>query len=199
VKERLIQQGGLDGRSTTAKKRAKRVEGNFQRLLSRPDEAVAGGRIPFPTLARFLCGLGKVDHREPTETTGIDEANLAMIVKLENGVGMLRQRLIRLAHQQAAGHAKMDKPLTVPRTLIFRFGSGTARAGVCSRQIDNNMLADAMDAFDGTAGQGVDKLGGRRTERLGLRAEPDGKDGSAAHALVDAARNGFDFRQFRHG
>ena len=54
-------------------------------------------------------------------------------------------------------------------------------------------LADAADAVDGRAGQGVGDLGFGRLEGLRLATGPDGGDALAVDAGVDAVGDGFDF------
>ena len=55
-----------------------------------------------------------------------------------------------------------------------------------------------MDAIDAAAGEDFDDLVGGRLEGLGLVAGPDGADGLAVDALVDAVGYGFDFGELGH-
>ena len=65
-------------------------------------------------------------------------------------------------------------------------------------EIDDDGLADAVDAVDAAAGESFDDLVGRGLEGLGLVAGPDGADRLAVDALVDAVGYGFDFGEFGH-
>ena len=56
-----------------------------------------------------------------------------------------------------------------------------------------------MDTFDAAAGEGFDDLIWRGFEGLRLVAGPDGTDGLAVDAGVNAVGYGFDFGKFRHG
>ena len=171
----LVQQGRFDGGPAPAKERAKRVERDVQWLLSGSEETFVARGSSRLALAGIRRGLGrKVEYGQASETARIDEADFPSVIKLQDGVSMFRRRLVGLTHEQTAGHAEVDEPLSAP-WLGLRGCGGRATAGGywVSRQIDNNMFTDAMDAFDGAAGQGVGKLGGSRAKWLGLGAKPE--------------------------
>jgi hypothetical protein len=60
------------------------------------------------------------------------------------------------------------------------------------------VLAGAMDRKNGAAGKPIRLLRRRRLERLGIGAEPRLDNAIAAHAIMNAARDGFNLRQFGH-
>lgn len=98
-------------------------------------------------------------------------------------MGVRRDGRIRRGDEQAASHAEMDEKLGL---ALF------------SVQIDNDGLADAMNALDAAAGESLDNLVGRGFEGLRLVAGPDGADGLAVDTGVDAVGDGFNFGEFGH-
>ena len=111
----LIQQRGFYGSSTPTKQRTKRVCRDLQWLLSGPDKTCLGGVSSLASLASFRRGRGrKLKHGQAPETARIDEANLARIVELQDGVSVLRGRLFSLTYKETTGHAKMNEPLSAP-------------------------------------------------------------------------------------
>ena len=56
-----------------------------------------------------------------------------------------------------------------------------------------------MDAVDAGVGEGFGDEGGRGLEGLGLVAGPDGEDGLAVDAVMNAVGYGFDFGEFGDG
>ena len=85
--------------------------------------------------------------------------------------------------EEAAGHAEMDQEL-----------GGVLVVG----QVDDYGFAYAVDAVDAGVGEGFGDGLGWGFEGLGLVAGPDGADGLAVDALVDAVGYGFDFGEFGH-
>src|SRR5580658_4979102 len=97
----------------------------------------------------------------------------------------------------------MDDPLCVGslcvRPLCVSFRSSSASGflgrpwGRCRAQFKDDVLACAMHDENSAAGKLVRLLSRRRLERLGIGAEPRLDNAIAAHAIMNAARNGFNF------
>ena len=91
---------------------------------------------------------------------------------------------VRSGDEEAPRHAEMDEELSWLLT---------------ASEVDDDRLADTMDAVDTAAGEDLDDLVRRRLEGLGLVAGPHGADGLPVDALVNAIGDGFDFWEFGHG
>ena len=98
-------------------------------------------------------------------------------------MGVRRDGRSGVGDEQAAGHAQVDQEL---RRLFLRL------------TVDDDGLADAVDAVDAAAGERFGDLVGRRFEGLRLVAGPDGADGLAVDAGMDAVGYGFDFGKLGH-
>ena len=174
---------------------------------------ISSGSFPVPTkpglrTAFFAAGLPgfsageEIENGEPAKPSGIDEADFATVVELENRVGVGGERLVWIADQQAARHPKMNEPLCQRKGfcagLWTRATAGAVWGKSVPHEIDDNMFAHAADALDGAAGKGVDDIGGLGAEWLRFGAQPDRHNGAPAHSLIDPAGDGLDLWQFRH-
>src|ERR1700710_1552587 len=75
-------------------------------------------------------------------------------------------------------------------------GFSIAREGFA--HVHDDGFADAVDAVDAAAGEGLDDLIGWGFEGLRLVAGPDGADGLAGGGLVGSVGYGLYFGKFRH-
>lgn len=173
VKEALVEQGGLDGELASAEERQEVLLGNGKGLASGAVKAL-------------FAGLQAVQG-EAAEAARVDEAELGSSTERKRGVGVRWNGDLGWGDEQASGHAEMDDPL----------GFGLVR-GLAAAEIEDDVLALAVDAVDAEAGEGVGHLGAWGFEGLLVTAEPDGEDALAAHAGVDSVGDGFDFGEFRH-
>jgi len=126
--------------------------------------------------------------REPAKAACVHKTQFAARTQLQNGVGVRRNRHFCGRYQQASGHSEMHDPLQCR----------CARRPASRGQIEDNMLADAMDPIDSRAGEGFGHNLRIGFEGLFITAEPDGIDALAAYAFVHAIRDGFDFRELGH-
>ena len=94
VKERLVQQRGLDGGLAVAEERDEVFEGD--------GEGLGAGA--------FVSGVGR-DDGEASEAAGVDEAELFAVAEGEDGVSMRGDGRVGGGDEQAAGHAEMDEEL----------------------------------------------------------------------------------------
>jgi len=85
--------------------------------------------------------------------------------------------------QETSGHSKMDEKL----------GSF-----LVAEKIDDDGLADAVDALDATAREDLGDLSRGGLEGLRLAAGPDVDNLLAVDAGVDAVGDGLHLREFRH-
>ncbi len=67
-----------------------------------------------------------------------------------------------------------------------------------AREVNDDGLADAVHPINPAASQSLNNLVGRRLERLGFVAGPDGTDGLAVDTLMNAIGDGFDFGKLGH-
>ena len=125
-------------------------------------------------------------YAHAAEAARIDEAQFASGAQNENAVGVGRALDIGIGDEQAAGHAEVHDPLD--RVAV---GIGA--------EVEDDVLAHAVDALDGAAGERLGHGGGRCLHRLALAREPDFLDAVAVDAGVDAIGYGFDFGEFGHG
>ena len=131
----------------------------------------------------FVFRVGR-DDGEASEASCIDETELFAAAEGQDGMGVRRDGRFRCGDEQAAGHAEVDKKLGL---LLF------------SGQVDDDGFADAVYAVNAAASKRLDDLVGRRLEGLRLIAGPDGADGLAVDAGVDAVGYRFDFGELGHG
>jgi len=131
----------------------------------------------------FVLRVGR-DDREPPEAPGVDEAQLLAAAEGEDGVGVWRDRSIWSGDEQAASHSEVDEEL---RALLF------------AAQIDDDGLANAVNALDAAACEDLDDLIGSGLEGLRLVTGPHRADGLAVDAGVDAVGYRFDFGELGHG
>jgi hypothetical protein len=116
----------------------------------------------------------------------------------------------RFGDNQASSHSKVHDPLRgsitgcryrrrLPcpakrRTLArFRF-----RCRSIALEIEHDVLARAVHSQDLLSLERRGNYARRRFERLLSRTDPNRFDGISGDALIQAARNGFDFRKFGH-
>lgn len=99
--------------------------------------------------------------------------------------------------KQAAGHAQVNDPLGVGRGSRRSGGLRPSYAG--RSKLTNDMFAGAMDGENNAAFEALGLPGGRGLEGFAMGAEPCGGDPVAAHTLIDAAGDGFYFRELGHG
>jgi hypothetical protein len=99
-------------------------------------------------------------------------------------VGVWREGCIGGRDEEAARHTEVDEEL---------------RGFFLAAQIDDDGLADAVDALDAAACEELDDLVRRRFEGLGFVAGPDGADDLAVNAGVNAVSYRFDFGELGHG
>ena len=129
------------------------------------------------------AGIGIGGYGEAAEAAGVDEAELTAAAEGEDGVGVRWDGGVGGGDEEAACHAKMDQELGG----LFVVG-----------EVDDDGLAYAVNAVDAGVGEGFGDGLGWGFEGLGLVAGPDGADGLAVDALVDAVGYGFDFGEFGH-
>ncbi len=180
--QRLIQQGGFDGQAATPKKCSKGLGINRQWL-------VAGTLKDRASLQVF--------EGEAPEAARIDEAELAAAQKSETRVGMRRDRCGRIGHQQAAGHAQVDDPLSLRKLIIARWFFPSL-AGARRAKFADNVFAGAVNGEKNPAYQAAGQFRRRSFERLMVRAEPDIDNAVPAHPLVDAAGDSLHFGELGH-
>ena len=203
VQQALVQQSRLDAGAARMEQRIKLAAPDCERLAAGSGKSlrlarvaqvaylkIARLRITYFQITYFRITYFQITDFEPSKSPRIDEANLAAILQGEPRVSMLDDRGLGLGDQQPPGHAQMHDPLRI------------CRARVCSRpgrsQIADDVLADAMDAEEsGTREQALLRRR-RRLHRFGMASEPRGDDARRTHAIMDAARNGFHFRQLGH-
>lgn len=142
-------------------------------------------------------------------------------------MGVGREGKTRIGNEEAAGHTEMNDPLgpvmrggrfaglriqrapfaglRVRRERFavwpegFVAGCGrTAPGGRHHFKIDNDVLADAVDAGDAAAGESLGENRGRSFERLPVGGKPCGEDDVAAEAAIDTVGDGLDFGELGH-
>ena len=100
VEERLVEQRGLDGGAAVAEEGDEVFEGNGEGLA-------AGALVRCPCHV-VRCSFGRVEG-EAAEAAGVDEADFALIVEGEDGMGVGWDGGVRGRDEEAAGHAEMDE------------------------------------------------------------------------------------------
>jgi hypothetical protein len=170
VEKRLVKQGCLNGELAVTEEGDKFLSGDGERFMAGPAE-------------EFCLRRGLVES-ETAESAGVNEAQLAAGAERQDGVCMRRDRNCRGRDKKASSHAEMDDPLDT--------------AGVVGGKIEDDVLADAVDALDAFASEDFGHLSRRGLEGLLITAEPYGLNALATDALIDAAGNGFNFGEFRH-
>ena len=133
--------------------------------------------------------FAQVEEFEATESPGIDKTNLPAIVEGEPGVGVRNDGLVSVGDDEASGHAEVDDPLV---------RGGGVRCGRLRGEVADDVFADSADGQEPGAGESVLLLAQRGFHGFAIAAEPGAEDLSVQDALVNAAGNGFDFRQFGH-
>ena len=175
VEQLLVEQGGLD-----------------RELAVAEEGAEVGGRDGEGLLSGSAEGLRVGDRvqSEAAEAARVDEAKLAAGGEREDGVSVRRNGHGGGGDEQASGHAEVDDPLN----------GSVSRSGVsgASAEVEDDVLADAVDALDVLAGEGFGHLGWRGLEGLLVAAEPYGLNAVSADAFVHAGGDGFDFGEFGH-
>lgn len=136
VEEGLIEQGGFDGELAAAKESDEVVEGDGERLGSRPL---------------------KFDGREgeATEAAGINKAELAAGSEMQDGVGVRRLRRLGMSDEQSARHAEVHDPL-----------ESSVGVGGRDVQIEDDVFANAANAPDAAMGESDGHFVGWCFERL---------------------------------
>src|SRR3954454_24823928 len=134
-------------------------------------------------MQRLGSGSGKLfNHTQPAEATGINEAEFATRREFQNRMRVFFDWNIRGRNAKTAGHSEMNNPL-----------GSFSRRPVRRSQIENDMLAHPSYARDGLRIECGNDLFSGRLQRLRLRPEPNGFDGLAGNAFIQATRDGFDF------
>lgn len=136
-----------------------------------------GKRLP---AGAFVNGIRNGEAAKPA---WIDKTQFAAAAESDDSVSVRGDWSIRGGDEEAPRHAQMDKELR-----------GFAIAG----QVDDDGLADAMNAIDTAASKGFDDLVRRGFEGLGLIAGPDGADGLTMRTVVDSVGYGLYFRKLGH-
>jgi hypothetical protein len=172
--QRLIKKGCLDGQAPAAEESGEGLRRDLERLGSRRDE---------------LLSAGEVAKLEAAEAARIDEAQLVSAGQGEADMGVAGEGGAGFFHQQLAGHAQVDDPLSVWKCLPWLSG------GV---ELEDDVLAAAMDGEDAGSLEALGLAGGRRFEGLTMAAEPGLGDSVAAQAHIHAAGDGFDFGELGH-
>ena len=176
VQQSLIQQRRLDRGAAMVKKLAKVRLGDAQRLFAGTGEARWLGILA-------LCPQDMQAH--PAETARVNEAQFPSGSESQNAMRMERARHFGVGDDEAPGHPEVHDPL---HRVTLRIG----------REVKDDVLAHAMDTFDGAARQRLRHRGGRRLHRLALARKPDIVNAIAGDPLVDAVGYGLDFGEFGH-
>ena len=181
VQQALVEQRCFNGGASLVKELAEVGFGDAQRFCAGTAKASHIRGVP-------RCLFGDV-QADAAEASGIDKAELAPGTQYEHAVGVRWAGQVRIGDHQAAGHAEMHDPLD-GFTFWIALGLG--------REVEDDVLAHAIDALDGAASERFGHGGGWRLHRLALAREPYLFDAIACDALVDAVGDGFDFGEFGH-
>ncbi len=157
---------------------------SFDRRLASPkecDELFERNGKRFGTGPFVFC-VGR-DDGETAKAAGVDKTKLFAAAQGQDSMGVRGDGGLGCGDQQASGHAEVYEEL---------------RGRLFAREIDDDGLANAVDAVDAAASKGLDDFVRRRFERLRLVAGPDRADGLAVNAFVDAVGDRFDFGEFGH-
>lgn len=182
-KKLLVQQSRFDGKAASMEQRGEFRRADGERFGARAFESP---------------GARKFTKFEPAKTTWINKAKFFAARQREARMRVKSWRRFRCGDEQTAGHAKVDDPLRIGRCGHFLFEGKVPGTRICTAQFNNDVFSRAVDGKNDAACQAFCLLGGRILERLAMRSKPDVGNAIAAHALVDAARDGFYLRQFGH-
>ncbi len=183
VEQRLVEQRGLDGELAAAEER---------------DEVIGGNGEGFAAGSGEEAGVDGVKG-ETAETARVDEAQLAAGSEMQHSMGVRREGEPGGGDEQAAGHPEMDQQLGLRvRRSGFAIRRGRAVARASSLEVDDDVLADAVDASNAQAGERLRHFCRRGPEGLLISTEPGGDDSVAAEAAVHAVGDGFHFGEFGH-
>jgi len=143
-------------------------------------------------------------HTQPPKAPGIDESQFPSRSELHDRVRVLFDFFLRLANQHTARHPKMNNPLSTRLCgaraparshLLLRMAT---RRNTINFQIKHNVFSDPPHGRNSPGLQRCDNLLGRRFQRLRLRPQPHRFNHVSSDALIQAARNSFNFRELRH-
>jgi len=184
----LVEKRCLDGELSTAKEGREFVGADGKRLSAGRGEGTGAGEVAEVQFTEF----------EAAEAARVDEAEFAAAQKTETSVSMRGHRFVRGSHEQAAGHAEVNDPLSI----WLRVGIGLRGWGGVGRrggaQLADDVLARPVNREDDAAGEALCLARARSFEGLGVGAEPRLDDAVAAQAFVYSAGDGFNFGQFGH-
>ena len=185
----LIEKSALDGSLTPAKKCDEALLAYLQWLNSTRIEA-----------ARMNAQLAK--H------SWIDKSQLTARSQLRDQVSVLSDFRRWFTNYNTSGHSEMDNPLR-GHTIALLCGLprlAATGASICFRprrprfslQIEHNVLARAVHAYDPLAFERRCDDASRRLERLFPGTDPDRFDAVSGDTLVEAADDRFNFGEFGH-
>ncbi len=97
-KQRLIEKSCFDSQASAAEKSGEGLWRNLEGFGSRRDETLSAGKV-----AEF----------EAAEAAGIDEAQFESAGQSKPGMGVANDGRVGRLHQQLAGHAQVDDPLSM--------------------------------------------------------------------------------------
>src|SRR5260370_1399465 len=133
----------------------------------------------------------------------MNETKLARGGKLGNQVGVLGNFHLRLGNQQSARHSQMNNPMPGKVFALCRFISALRISGRLNffrrgipAEIQYDVLAGTVHAFNAGAFQQGSDGASRRLQRLRLAADPDRFDHVSRDTLGQTAGYGFNFRKF---
>src|ERR1039457_5175352 len=178
-KQRLVQQGSLDGQVPAAEERGKRLRPNRKRLCPRPAETRASAQIA---------------ELQPPKPARVHKAKLTAAGKAQADVRMGGNGTLGSGDEQPPGHAEMHDPLGLWRAVR----PVCTEPAVRRPQLADDVLSRAMHGQNRAPLKPPGLSRRRSLERLAVPAEPDLDDVIAAQTLVYAAGNGFHLRKFWH-
>jgi len=148
VQQRLIQQCSFDRGLPATKERDEIFKPDSERFCA------GSGIFPF-----WSNGF---HHGQAAEAAGIDEAKLFATAQAEDRVSVWRDRRVGRRDKQTSCHAEVDKKLRGFALVLFG-----------ASEINDDRLADAMDAVDTATGESLHNVVGCGLECLRLVAGPD--------------------------
>ena len=124
---------------------------------------------------------------DPAEAARVGVAQLATIIKKEANMGVLFLGLSWARRGEVSRHSKVNKECSRLFAILCDSASG---------QSQKHEFAVTLNACDGLARKKLLQRA-RIIDEIGF-PKPDGKNASAGDGFLQSARDGFNFRKFRH-